>query len=156
MLHLCIGVYNLRSAYSMNIDVWNMGINMCLCNSYTCVFVLFSAQLELPWPIPWNSLESYLGCTSRIYFDRVVLTLHNAMLTSQKSCQHNNKCDAVKQTVINEGYVISIKYRKSYFYWKNISFIYSADKMFRVIKIMDFNRADHTCYRTNFPYASSG
>ena len=30
-----------------------------------------------------------------------------------------------------------------------INFIYSIDR------IMDFNRAEPTCYRTNFPYASS-
>ena len=29
---------------------------------------------ELPRPIPWNSVESDLGCTSRIYFDNVTLT----------------------------------------------------------------------------------
>ena len=40
-----------------------------------------------------NSVESDLGCTSRIYFDKVMLTLHNVTLTSQKPCQHNNKCD---------------------------------------------------------------
>ena len=28
-----------------------------------------------------NSVESDLGCTSRIYFDNVTLTLHNATLT---------------------------------------------------------------------------
>ena len=54
-----------------------------------------------------NSVESDLGCTSRIYFDNVKLTLHNVMLTSQKPCQHNNKTSviAAKQTVINEVYV---------------------------------------------------
>ena len=48
-------------------------------------------QSELPRPIPWNSVESDLGCTSRIYFDNVALTLHNVTLTSQIRCQHNNK-----------------------------------------------------------------
>ena len=33
-----------------------------------------------------NSVESDLGCTSRVYFD-------NVTLTSQKPCQHNNMCD---------------------------------------------------------------
>ena len=65
-----------------------------------------------------NSVEPDLGCTSRIYFD-------NMTLTSQKPCQHNNKCDCSKKTVINE-----------------VSF----DKTFPVIKIMDFNRAKPTCY----------
>ena len=30
---------------------------------------------ELPRPIPWKSVESDLGFTSRIYFDIVTLTL---------------------------------------------------------------------------------
>ena len=30
-----------------------------------------------------NSVESDLGCKSRIYFDNVTLTLHNAAMTSQ-------------------------------------------------------------------------
>ena len=32
----------------------------------------------------------------------------------------------------------------------NINFIYSVDR------IMDFNKAEPTCYGTNFPYTSSG
>ena len=43
-------------------------------------------QSELPRPIPWNSVESDLGCISRIYFDNVTLALHSVMLVSQKSC----------------------------------------------------------------------
>ena len=43
-----------------------------------------------------HSVESDLGCTSRIYFDNVTLMLHNMTLTSQKPCQHNNKCDCSK------------------------------------------------------------
>ena len=60
---------------------------------------------ELTRPNPWNSAESDLGCTSRIYmyFVNATLTLHNVTLTSQKPCEHNNKCDcAAKQSVINE------------------------------------------------------
>ena len=53
-------------------------------------------QTELPRPIPWISVESDLGCTLRIYFDNVMLTLHNVTLTSQKPCQHNNRCDCSK------------------------------------------------------------
>ena len=56
-----------------------------------------SYQSELPRPIPWNQ-TSYV--TSRIYFDNVTLTLHNVTLASQKPCQHNNKCDCSKHTVI--------------------------------------------------------
>ena len=46
-------------------------------------------QSELPRPIPLNSVQSDLGCTSRIYFD-------NVTLMSQKPCQPNNKCDCTK------------------------------------------------------------
>ena len=53
-------------------------------------------QSELPWPIPWNSLESGLWCTSRIYFDNVTVTLHNLTLASQKPCRHNYKFDCSK------------------------------------------------------------
>ena len=41
-------------------------------------------QSELLWPILWNFMESDLGCTSRIYFGNVALTLHNVTLMSQK------------------------------------------------------------------------
>ena len=47
-------------------------------------------KLELPRPIPRNSVELDHGCTSRIYFDNagenVTLTLYNVTLTSQKPC----------------------------------------------------------------------
>ena len=43
-----------------------------------------------------NSLESDLGCTSRIYIDNVTLTLYNVTLTSQKPCQRNKKCGCSK------------------------------------------------------------
>ena len=53
-------------------------------------------QSELPLPIPWNSVESGIVCTSRIYFDNVMLALYKVTMTSKKPCQHNNKCDAAK------------------------------------------------------------
>ena len=46
-------------------------------------------QSELPRPNPLNSVESDLGCTSRIYFENagdtcnLTLKLHNVRLTSQ-------------------------------------------------------------------------
>ena len=58
----------------------------------TSIFAYAISQSELPRPVPWNSVESYiyLGCSSRIYFDNVTLmTIHNVTLTSQKPCQHN-------------------------------------------------------------------
>ena len=72
-------------------------------HTYLLVVCPVCDQSELPWPIPWKSLESDLGCTSRTYFDNVTLTLHNVTLTSQKSCQHNNNgVIAAKQMVLNE------------------------------------------------------
>ena len=43
---------------------------------------------KLPQPIPRNSVESDIGCTTRIYFDNVTLMFHNVT--------------AAKQTFINE------------------------------------------------------
>ena len=83
-----------------------------------------------------NSIESDLGCASRVFFDNVTLTSHNVTLTSQKPRQYNNKYDCsetnsynIPHDAINE----SIKYRYSdillkdisIFYWKTINFIYS-------------------------------
>ena len=86
------------------------------------------------------SLESDLGCSSRIYFDNVTMMLHNVTLTSQKPCKHNTKCDCS----ITDGLL------------KNHNFICYVDKAFRLIKIMDFNRTGPTCYSTIFPNVSSG
>ena len=38
----------------------------------------------------------------------------------------------------------------------NKNFIYPADKTFRIIRVIDFNRAEPTCYRTDFHCAISG
>ena len=64
--------------------------------------VILGSQSELSRPISWNSVESDLGCTSRVYFDNVTLTLHNVTLTSKKPYEHNNKCDCRKNS--NERY----------------------------------------------------
>ena len=58
-----------------------------------------------------NSVESDIGCRSRVYFD-------NVTSTSQKPCQHNNKLTAAKKKrlqhstrcYINEAKVFSILY----------------------------------------------
>ena len=102
----------------------------------------------MPRPIPRNFLESDLGYTSRIYFDNVTLTLHNLTLTRN----HANTISSViaaKQTVINEVYVYSIIYRYSDILLNNHNFIYSVDKSFWVIKIMDFDRTGPRCYMNN-------
>ena len=50
-----------------------------------------------------NFVESDLGCTARIYFDNVTLTLHNIILTSHQPYKYNNQCDCSKQAVIIES-----------------------------------------------------
>ena len=49
-------------------------------------------------------MKSELGCTLRTYF-------RNVMLTSQKPCQHNNKCDCSKTNGYKWSLCFSIKYR---------------------------------------------
>ena len=96
-------------------------------------------------------------CTlTYFYFNNVMLTLHKVRLMSQKPCKHTNKCDCSKQTVINEVYVFTIRYRFSDILLKNTktSFILLV-KLFWLIRKIDFNRAEPTFYRPNFPYASS-
>ena len=39
---------------------------------------------------------------------------------------------------------------------EKVNFIYPADKAFRIFGIIDFNRAEPTCHRTNFHCAISG
>ena len=96
-----------------------------------------------------NSVESDLGCTSRIYFDNVTLILHNVTLKSQKPCQHNNKCDCSKTNSYKLSYShILFKIHKLHlFCWLN----FSSNK-----KKWIFTGLKPTCYRTNFPYTSSG
>ena len=72
-------------------------------------------QSELPRPVPWSFLESDLGCTLRIYFGNVMLTLHYMMLMSHKP----TSVIAAKQMVINEVYDLSIKYCYSDIVLKN-------------------------------------
>ena len=60
-------------------------------------------------------MESDLGCTLRIYFDNVTLTLHNVMLISQNHVNTITNVIAAKQKVINEVYVFSII--SLYFFW---------------------------------------
>ena len=53
----------------------------------------------------------------------------------------------IQQYATDGNHLFSIKYPKAQI---KINFIYSVDRT------MDFNRAEPTCHRTNFPYASSG
>ena len=83
-----------------------------------------------------NSVESDLRCTSMICFDNMTLMLHNLTLTSQKPCQHNNKCDCSKTNRLNKLYVFvffSIKY--GYILLKN----HKLYLFCQVIKIIYFN-----------------
>ena len=70
--------------------MWNQGIGHIQQND----------SFETASVILWNSVESDLGCTSRIYFENETLTL-------QIPCKYNNKTNAIaeKQTVINGVYV---------------------------------------------------
>ena len=115
-------------------------------------------QSELPRQIPQKNVESDHGCTSRNYFDtagdNLTLALYNVMLTSQKPCLHNNKCDCSKTKGLNEA----IKYCYSDILLKRhkLHSFRLINSSFRIIRIIDFNRAEPTCYRTNFPYAHTG
>ena len=65
-------------------------------------------RLELPRPIPWNQTSNVHQGTT-MYFDNVMLTLHNVILTSQKPCQHNNKCNCSK---VSKGAKIRNRYNQ--------------------------------------------
>ena len=68
-----------------------------------------------------NSMESDLGCTSRIYFDNVTLMLLNVALASKKPFKHNKKCDCSRTNGYKWFFVgfFSIKYRYSEILLKN-------------------------------------
>ena len=87
----------------------NFMVANCVCSVHNVLFVKgayrgsagqsgerFVWQSELSQLIPWNSIESDLGCTSRINFDSVTLKLYDVTLTSHKPCQPNNKCNCSK------------------------------------------------------------
>ena len=76
-------------------------------------------QSELLRSIPLNQTSDVY--TSRIYFEKVTLTLHNLTLMSQKPYHYNNKFDCsetngfnIPQDALNEVNLFSIKYRYSY------------------------------------------
>ena len=78
------------------------------------------------------------------------------MLTSQKPCQYNNKFDCseidgynIPKDAINEVKVFSININSDILLKKH-KLICSFNR------IMDFNRAEPTCYRNKFPLVSSG
>ena len=57
------------------------GSQLCSLFILKIVLVLFYRE-ESNRSTPSNSVESDLGCTSRIYFDNVTLTLHNVTLAT--------------------------------------------------------------------------
>ena len=67
---------------------------------------------ELPWSIPRNSVESGLGCTSRIYFDNVTLTFLTWRWRHRNHANTITSVIAAKQTVINEVYVVVFFFNK--------------------------------------------
>ena len=77
-------------------------------------------------------MESDLGCTARIYFDNMTLTLHYVTLTSQSCANPIKSVIEIKQTGINEVYEFSIKYRYSRTIEKSLtSFNILLIKLFR-------------------------
>ena len=77
------------------------------------------------------------------------LTLHNETITSQKPCQHNKRCDCSK----TNGYKWSLCFVFMIFYWKMHKLhLFCWQKPFLVIRKMDFNRAEPTCYRTKYDF----
>ena len=96
-------------------------------------------------PILWNQPLPYVAGLLFMDFD-------NVTLTSQKPCQHNNKFEWLQHSTIN---VIKRRCFRDIL-WKKKNFNYPADKTFWLIRITDFNRAEPTCYWTNFHCAISG
>ena len=118
----------------------------------TCTTPCFKSYVNLHahWPIPWNQPLPYIKGLLFMDFD-------NVTLTSQKPCLHNNKLIYSEINGCNIPQYTSLKRRcYSDIFLKKINFIYPADKTFRIIRIIDFNRAEPTCYRTNFHCAISG
>ena len=91
---------------SVAIDTQSHSWNMSMASKWESFIFTCNSQLELPLPIPCNSVESDTGCTSRIYFDIVTLSLYNVTPTSQKPCKYNNKLDCSEkntQDALNEA-----------------------------------------------------
>ena len=91
-----------------------------------------------------NSMESDLGCTTRVYFDSVTLKSHNETLTSQKMQkprQYNNKID---WGVTNGSNIpqYAIKEEMKYPYR------YLIEKKQHKLHLFYFNSAEPICYRT--------
>ena len=86
--------------------------NFCM----SCDLGIYHRDLEV-WDLigtvsanPWNSVEPDLGCTLRIYFAYVTMMLH----ITKKHAYTITSVIVAKQTVIDEVYVFSIKYRYSH------------------------------------------
>ena len=73
-------------------------------------------------------------------------------MTPQELCRRLPYESNIPQDAINEVYVFFFNKISLYsdILLKNINFIYSIDR------IVDFYRAESTCYRINSLYASSG
>ena len=72
------------------------------------------------------------------------------MLTQYKVLQLNKRFKWVYVVFFQLNIAIAI------FYEKHMNFIYSADQTFWIIRIINVYRAEPTCYRTYYSYASSG
>ena len=88
-------------------------------------------RVYFSWTSPmWRHRNHTSTITSLIAAKQTVATFHN---------KRRKKEDAI-----------------AIFYGEKINFIYLADKIFRIIRIIDFNRAEPTCYRTYFHCPISG
>ena len=84
------------------------------------------------------------------------MDFNSVTLTSQEPSQHNNKFDCSKTNGCNIPQYVVKKEDAIAIFYEEKNFIYPADTTFRIIRIIDFNRAEPTCYRTNFHCAISG
>ena len=108
-------------------------------------------QSEMPRPILWNQ-------TADVHRRSTLITWRCRYITWRwRHRNHDNTTTSViseKQTIINEVYVFSIEYRYREIYklhlfcWWNFQGTCNQK--------IDLNRAVSTCYRSYFPYASSG
>ena len=103
--------------------------------------------------IPWNqTTDVHRGST---LITLVITWRWRYIMWRWRHRNHVNtitSLSAAKQRAKNEVCFFSMKYRFSdILLEKKTNFIYSADLTFRIIGIINFIRAEPTCYRTNFP-----
>ena len=77
-----LGFHSLKRCPFRGLPVYKELMDVILkMNCYLIHRTCVRTHLELHGPIPLNSVESDLGCASRIFFDNVTLALYNVTLT---------------------------------------------------------------------------